>query len=255
VLKFLRLFIPRKLIGYFKGYRPVKCKSADIAFHMRVFRDTDAALQSLPKLRHFFPDSRVFVIFDGVEVSDDFAEFCKKINIEVLGGERLYTFGTGGRLVHRMLEVYMQSPRKWLVKIDPDTVVHRHLSWMPRKLGIFGTYQQTVFLQGTYISSSIQGGFVGMTHETAQKLYDSQAFLNPELYNPEESYAKDRPRIIGYVRKRGISEDWIFGYVLSVSGMSCYNFEEVLCNWRVPVSNSKLKYAFTHPAVLKDEDL
>ena len=56
-----------------------------------------------------------------------------------------------------MLMIFFEQPTRYLLKIDPDTVIHRRFKYLPVRNGLFGTLQTQVE------SPSIQGGCMGFT--------------------------------------------------------------------------------------------
>ena len=216
---------------------------ADLYFWMSVHHDAPAAEQCLGDLRRHYPKARVVLRGDG-DNDPRLASLREAFAAEVHFGPRLFPVENGSALVIVMLEMFLATDCRYLLKIDPDTHVHRPLAHLPQREGIFGT------LQGAPEYRSIQGGCLGMTRQAAQTLYDSGLLASPDLRQPERRRAEsdywrilaDRARDLGLA-----SFDWSIGWAAKELGIDLFEFAEVRSQWLIPVENDRLQFAITHP--------
>ncbi len=212
----------------------------DLTFFTHVHRDAARLEWMLGQLRGHYPASRVIVCSDG-DPDPQLEKIADNSGAEFHLGERLYAIEFGGRIMHRLLELFFEQPTAFLFKIDPDTGVHRRLAWLPRHSGVFGTLQSNPLL------CSIQGGCCGFSREAAERMFYSEAFLCRSLEHPETTWAGHEP-LLKYMKRVGrVSTDWLTGYVATVLGIPQFGFSEVHATWGGHVSNPNLRYAITHP--------
>jgi hypothetical protein len=212
----------------------------DLTFFVQVHHDAERLAWMLQRLRGLYPESRVVVCSDG---DDDprLPTIAERANAEFYLGENLYALGHGGKVCHRMLELFFQQPSRWLFKVDPDTCFHRRFAYLPAHPGVFGTLQCNPTL------CSIQGGCCGFSREASERMFRSEAFLCPSLLDAERTWAR-HPPLWRYMEKvQRVSKDWMCGYVATALGVAQFGFDEVLSRWKKPVSNPGLRYAVTHP--------
>lgn len=220
-------------------YESVQCMDEAIAFYIQTFEDQDFAFHRALQLRRQYPGARILVRSDGGGCrSKRWGDF----GIEFFNEERLFTISNGGMVVQRMLELHLQNPRPYLIKIDPDTLSARRLDHLPGKEGLFGT------LQGPFASRSIQGGFIGITLNAALAIIESRLLLDETLKEPDRSidpymlYLKQRANRTGLT-----SFDTLLGWCASRLGIEMFDFPEVSCDWKVSPDNQGLRWAMIHP--------
>lgn len=205
----------------------------DLTFYFGVYKDVGRARSAIHSVRQHYPGARLLVVSDG---DDDptWQEF------GAVYGERLYPLRNGGRMIHRMLSLFLGRPTQYLFKLDTDTVAHRRFHELPVKSGVFGHLQRLG--DG---SRTVQGGFQGFTLEAAQTLHCG--LLDSEELCDHKVWAKDE-WLLKYVEGRGlISTDWLLGYAADRLGVEMYEYREIWSNWkRKPAEPSR--YAFVHPS-------
>lgn len=218
---------------------------ADIAFSLRTYYNTGLTRQCLKSLRKSFPKARVMVISDGDNSTpSDFKEF----NVEFHCGNHLYYAGAGGRLIQRMLELFLRGDEETLVKIDPDTKVWRRFYWIPEGYGMWGTLQNDGYI------NSIQGGCTLISNGAANMIENSGLLLMDALKDYNTTYALS-PFIKQYCDSGKLGEDWIIGYVNAILGIPMYGFTEVKSLWDKPPLNVDLEFAVTHPHKEENDEL
>ncbi|MGV3483655.1 MAG: hypothetical protein ACO1RT_04455 [Planctomycetaceae bacterium] len=213
---------------------------SDLTFLVHSFHDSVQLRAMLAECRLYYPQARVIVCSDGDE-NPDLTSIAQSVNAEFHRGENLYAQGNGGKVCHRMLELFLRRPTRYLFKVDPDTGFHRRFEYLPAASGMFGTLQSSPLL------CSIQGGCCGITLDWAATMYTQKLFLDAGLLDAPATWATYEPLWRHMQRVRRVSSDWIFGYVATAIGCPQFGFPEVRSHWRSPVENRDLLYAITHP--------
>ena len=219
----------------------------DITFWMSVYRDGRLACRTLEDLRRHYPMARVIVRSDG---DDDpmHHRLADRHRLEYRLEDRLFPIENGGRLVHRMLQMLLERPTRYLFKIDPDTAVHRRFAFMPDRNGHFGT------VQGRDGHRSVQGGCLGFTQGAAESLLESGLLLNARLASPQRTDTLSHWTMLEFrARTFGLASfDWSLGWAAERLGIPVFDFPEVLCvsyrnRARLP-RRINGQFAMTHPA-------
>jgi hypothetical protein len=218
---------------------------ADLCFSLRTYKDADRLFLCLDNLRKHYPRARVIVISDGDPdiKKTDLLEY----KVEFHHGEHLYYPGAGGKIIQRMIELFLfrnNCSQKFLMKIDTDTTIHRRFKWIPDGYGMCGTLQNDGWI------NSIQGGFIGLDFHVVADIYRSGLCAWPGLEDYALTYALS-PFIQNYCKTR-LGEDWIFGYIAARLGIPLFGFEEVCCQWLDIPENHDTIYAVTHPSYEKE---
>jgi len=219
----------------------------DITFFLGLYRDLDRAEGALCRLREHFPDARVIVRSDG-DRNPKNRELSERYDVEYLEEERLYPIENGGAMVARILELCLDKPTRYLIKIDTDTAVYRRFHFLPEQNGVFGTKQSN--RQGHF--HYIQGGCMGFSEDATRLIVDSGVLEDPRLKDPktyrlESGYFR---RMSRRVHRTGLcSFDWIIGWAASELEIPIFAFSEVFSRGfpENNVNNDDLKYAITHP--------
>ena len=218
----------------------------DITFFIGIYRDRVRAEGALARLREHFPDARVIARSDGDKDPKN-RKLPERFDVDYREEERLYPIENGGAMISRMLELYLEQPTRYLLKIDTDTAAYRRFHFLPREKGVFGKVQNSK--QGCI---SVQGGFTGLTEETARCILDSGVLDDDRLKDPisyrlESAYFD---RMAYRVERTGLCGfDWIVGWVAHKLELPLISFSEVHCKWlpKHNVKNDDLKFAMTHP--------
>jgi hypothetical protein len=219
----------------------------DLTFFMGLYRDRERAIGALSLLRKHYPNVRVIVRSDGDHDPLNH-ELTERFNVEYLAEERLYSIEHGGAMVARSLQLFLNMPTRYLIKIDTDTAVHRRLHFLPDISGIYGRIQTNK--EGLY--PSVQGGCVIFSQEAASRIIDSGILMDPRLKDPW-TYRNDS----GYLRRMGrrvnrcglCSYDWMIGWAADELQIPMLSFSEVnsRAKLREQDKNEDLRYAITHP--------
>lgn len=222
-----------------------------LTFYLQVYRDPAAAAQCLRSLRRHYPRSRVIVLSDG---DDDprFAVLARKHGAEYHLGERLYPVENGGRMVHRMLEIFLESPSDFLIKIDTDTCVHRRFRYLPEGHAVYGTLEWQTWGCGTKLDfPNVQGGCTLYSLDAARRIVSSGLLLSDDLLDYEATYA-DTADIVARARDDGlISTDFVSRWVCRELGIMPQEFDEVRSLYRGEIAKDGEGFAVTHPHKLR----
>lgn len=215
-------------------------QDSDLTFLVHTFQDVLPLQAMLVDCRRHYPLARIIVCSDGDD-QRQLSLVAHRVGAEFHRGEHLYAEGNGGKVCHRMLELYLREPTAYLFKVDPDTGFHRRFQYLPDHSGMFGTLQCNPLL------CSIQGGCCGITLDWATKMHAQRLFLNSSLQDPPATWAAHEPLWRHMKKVRRVSSDWMFGYVATAVGCPQFGFPEVRSQWKIPVKNAAGLYAITHP--------
>jgi hypothetical protein len=143
-----------------------------------------------------------------------------------------------------MLVFFLEKPTRYLLKIDPDTVIHRRFHYLPVRSGLFGT------LQGGPETPSIQGGCMGFTRDSAEQILQSEMLRDTRLREPAK-FINDSPyfvRMTVRASRCGLASfDWILAWIAGELGIPMYPFDEVNSGWLQAPPNPTQRYAVSHP--------
>jgi hypothetical protein len=218
-------------------------RDGDLTFFALVYKNYDAAVECLRDLRKHYPASSVILRSDG-DPDPRFPILAERNNVDFRGELRLFGIENGGAVIERMLELFLEKPTPYLLKIDPDTVCHRRLHYLPDRTGLFGT------LQGEKDTPSIQGGCLGFTQNSAEQILKSQMLRDSRMREPAK-FINDSPYFVRMTHRANrcglASFDWIVAWIASELGIPMYPFDEVSSGWQQAPPNPDLQYAMTHP--------
>lgn len=122
---------------------------------------------------------------------------------------------------------YCSSWHKYMLRLDPDTVCHRPINFVPNA-DMFGT-----FIKGK--QPHIQGGCIGFSIELAQA-FCKTTFANPNVF-PE--YCSKNEHYSDLVLYRLVKDQLPLMKIEHWSEVSCHPYIEPIVD--------KESYAFTHP--------
>ena len=219
----------------------------DITFFMGLYQDVDRAKGALARLRDHYPSAKVIVRSDGDNNAEN-SKLTERFGVEYLEEKRLYPAEHGGAMITRILEILLDNPTRYLLKIDTDTAIYRRFNFLPEESGVFGSTQTSRF----HGCVSIQGGFVGFTMDAARRIHDSGCLNDPRLKNLQ-TYRSESPyfaRMANRVKRTGLcSFDWLIGWAAHELEIPMFTFSEVHCCGMAKnnIENRKLRYAITHP--------
>ncbi|MDT4968323.1 MAG: hypothetical protein QOJ64_3060, partial [Acidobacteriota bacterium] len=157
----------------------------DLTFFALVYKNYDATAECLLDLRRHYPSSRVILRSDG-DPDPRFPILARRNEVDFRAEPRLFGIENGGAVIERMLVIFLEKPTRYLIKIDPDTVIHRRFQYLPIRSGLFGTPQ------GGEETPSIQGGCIGFTRDIAQRILQSGMLRDSRLKEPAR-FINDSP--------------------------------------------------------------
>jgi hypothetical protein len=215
----------------------------DLTFFALVYKDYDATVAFLKELRTHYLSSRVILRSDGDE-DPRFPLLARGHRVDFLGELRLFGIENGGAVIERMLELFLERPTRYLLKIDPDTVIHRRFKYLPVRSGVFGT------LQCEEETPSVQGGCMGFSRDAADRILQSRMLRDVRLKEPAK-FINDSAyffRMAYRANRCGLASfDWIVAWVAGELGIPLFRFDEVNCGWQQPPPNPEGRYAVSHP--------
>ena len=214
-----------------------------LTFVMELWRELHEALWSCVHIRRHHPNSRLVLIANESPHVTELAEIAEFVNAEFYTGRQLLDVQHGGRILHQRLDYCLRNPTPFLIKIDADAKLARPFSHMPEQPSLFGTVTQDYTKRRT-----VQGGCYGMSLEVAQRLYDTEAFLDPTLADYKSTWGIAGHIQEGVARTGRIFEDWICGYVVNSLGFPIVSHADFGSAWKVPPKNPPpYQFAVTHP--------
>ena len=220
------------------GYR-----DDDLTFFALVYKDYEAVQQCLADLRKHYTASRVILRSDG-DPDPRYEDLAERHDVHFRCESRLFTIQHGGAVIERMFELFFEKPTRFLFKIDPDTVLHRRMLYLPDRSGIFGTPQ------GELHTPSIQGGCMGFSRVAAEDILRSAMLRDARLREPA-NYEHESPYFIRMAHRAArcglASFDWGLSWIASELGIPMFAFDEISSGWQQPPGNDNLRYAVTHP--------
>lgn len=211
------------------------------AFFIGVYQDQSEARENILILKALYPESPILSIADGVENSS-YQTFCSDLKVIYQQGLRLKLMNKGGLWTERFLKLYLeQTNSDYLIKIDPDTGIHRSLRYLP-ECDLFGS------VINDQDRSHIQGGAIGFSRSAARKIVNSGLLGSQEYCTHRYAYPRYQPPYL----KTGedSSSQWlsvedliVFDVALKL-GLKIQDYAEVSCHWRTPALGD---FAFVHP--------
>ena len=215
----------------------------DLTFFALTYKDYEATAKCLGDLRKHYPASRVVLRSDG-DPDPRFLILSNNHNVDFRGELRLFGIENGGAVIERMLELFFEKPTRYLLKIDPDTVIHRRFRYLPVRNGLFGT------LQTELETPSVQGGCMGLTRDAAEQILQSGMLRDSRLREPAK-FIGDSPYFVRMAHRANrcglASFDWMLPWIASELKIPIYPFDEVNSGWQQPPPNSNQRYAVSHP--------
>jgi hypothetical protein len=218
----------------------------DLTFFALTYKDYEATAECLGDLRKHYSASRVILRSDG-DPDPRFPILANHHNVDFRGELRLFGIENGGAVIERMLELFFEKPTRYLLKIDPDTVIHRRFRYLPVRNGLFGT------LQCGQDTPSIQGGCLGLTRDAAEQILQSGMLRDSRLREPAK-FIGDSPYFVRMAHRANrcglASFDWMLPWIASELKIPIYPFDEVDSGWQQAPPNSGQRYAVSHPRAM-----
>lgn len=231
------------------SFRRVSYTDADLTFFMQVHNDHRRARWAITNLRRHFPSAPLIIVSDD-DASPVWPKLARRFGATYHQGDALYGTASGGQIVQRMLDCFMEAPTDYLFKIDTDTQTHRRFDFLPTGRCVFGTLEWQTFARKESLHDlpSVQGGFVGYTREAAELIQQSHVLLSPDLVDDYSGTYADVPEIRERAERGMVSTDFLARYACRKLAIDCVSFPEVRSQYRGRVQLKRPdEYAFTHP--------
>jgi hypothetical protein len=193
----------------------------DVAFGIQVFESYDQLSWCLPHLRGHYPSSRVMIIADG----------------------------DGHRYARRLLGCLLSGPERYLFRLDPDALVWRRFTSLPRFSCMFGTIEtlSEAHLDEVRFPPNLQGGCIGLTRDVASEILGSRLLTKRNCsVAPESTWARCRDMQMT-VNRGAVSDDFLLTWAAGELGIPIVDSPEIRSRWRRTPSNDNRRYAVTHP--------
>lgn len=221
-----------------------------VCFVFHVWNDHELGKRLARQLRQYHPDSDIIAIADGAEADQPgFAEFCQGLGVRYVVGDRLKTRLEGARWTERFMNLYLtHSDAPVLVRLDPDTFVHRPFAYFPPG-DYFGQWQNHE------AGIHVQGACAGFSRRACTDLIESGLLHDPKYllgtYHYER-YGMYRHPDEAHSTEKVTAEDIVLGDIFSkrLDHLSISNWLEVAGGMLfrgIPPENADLKLAATHP--------
>jgi hypothetical protein len=174
---------------------------SDLLFVMHVHNDDDQLVTSnVNRINSLYPESSMVLIYDGVPVR---GHVCVEI-----AGDRLKIAGKLGQWTERYLKTFLDTDKPYLIKIDPDTKVHRPIVNLP------DPSVECIFCR-MGVDRVPHGGALGFTRPMAERLLSSGWLHDPTVlrYHIHHAYQDQMLRTIVWSKKLSVSVRRDFGWV------------------------------------------
>jgi hypothetical protein len=192
----------------------------------------------LASVRAAYPDAPLVVISDGV-YDPDYPVLCAQQRARYVPDEFLKRIECGGAWWERLLTLGLQTGADYLVKIDPDTLVHRPFQGDPPG-AISGTMQRHA--SGRQM---VQGGCQVIAAAAARRLLDPALIGAPELAE-RKLYVWDGPADDRRIDALSyLSTDKSLLHLSQRAKLALADWDEVGSEWGAPAPTGD--YAVTHP--------
>ena len=219
----------------------------DVAFGIQVFKSYDQLSWCLPHLREHYPSSRVTIIGDGDGVN--YRILAGKWNCDYVVGQHLMRLESGHRYVRRLLACLLSGPERYLFRLDPDALVWRRFTSLPRFSCMFGTIEtlSEAHLDEVAFPPNLQGGCIGLTRDVASEILGSRLLTRRNCSIAAEStWARCRDMQMT-VNRGAVSDDFLLTWAAGELGIPIVDSPEIRSRWRRTPSNDNRRYAVTHP--------
>lgn len=212
----------------------------ELCFLITVYDEWELTKRNVSDTHKYHPSAQVIVLSDGT---------CPISNsLELISKERLKLPDSGGTWVHNYLATFLsESDKPYLIKIDPDTKLHRAIRVIPKSYDVWGYIH-------THSSGRpvIESNSIGLTRTAVSTIVESNYLLepyynedNPITYLPLSKLGDSTPR----ASLRVPMTDWMLLDVLMRLRLSIGPWPEACCI-KALATNPMREYALTHPHTL-----
>lgn len=142
-------------------------------FLFHVCNDEPLAIRLIREIRSLYPSNPILAIADGHTNDQPFRDEVASQRVELVEGEWLKAPETGGAWVERMLREFLtRSEAEVLIKLDPDSRLHRRFKSMPRG-DWFGS------INHSYFRPLVRGGCLGLSRRACELILASEILSDP----------------------------------------------------------------------------
>lgn len=195
----------------------------------------------LGNLRRANPNAPVRVISDGVN-DQGYDKVCRRFRVDYVAGRYLKRIECGGAWWVRVLEEGLKTGADWIVKIDPDTQIHRPFRTPPT-----GDIAGTIDHKGTP-DENVLGGCQAIRREAAEEILKSGILESPELTD-HKTFNPDEPTRRHWRARAYMGSDMSLAWVGRNLGLTNGEWGDVGIDWKGPAPQGD--FAATHPHKLK----
>ena len=206
----------------------------DLTFALHTYHDAELANWCMGNVRKQFPDCRIILLSDG-DTDARLPAFAEKNNAEFSITERLMLTNKGTEFLKNRLAKFMLKPTKFLLKIDPDSGVHRRFRYLPA-YDVFGNV-----VYGSNIGpKEVYGGFVGTSLQAVTEMLASGVLDSAELKSVLRTWkVEDNGTLL-------LNEDGAYIDACNRLDFEIGPFPEIRTLFKYK-KNRNNRYAITHP--------
>lgn len=207
------------------------------AFALNVYNDQHLATRAVSQILQHCPASPIIIISDGIPLQDDL-----KKHTLWFEHARVKSKGMGGLWTHRYLSLFLEhTSSSHLLRIDPDTCVHRPFKLPEGDYDIFGT-------PGANYSPYIRGGCIGFTRACAETLVKSRRLLAPIFAKHNYArYSHYKWPHEEYSNEPLAFQDYIVADLVKEFGFKIKQWDEVNILGNLNTIPEAGNFAITHP--------
>jgi hypothetical protein len=208
----------------------VRADSVRIFWFIQTYRDLPKLRKTLTRLRKLYPEAPVLVVSDG-DSNPAIERACDKYLVKFILQSRLFGVEHGGEVTQRMLEAFLTTDADVLIKIDPDTNIHRRFSVMPSRMdpNVYGSVQSGGSASNSIVS--IQGGCVIVPRQAAVLLANS-SLLNSDRLKPPALEWVVSTELSARAASGLTSSDHTLGWACRELRLLCKDHPEVCSRYR-----------------------
>ena len=209
-----------------------------IVFGMTIYQEGERQLAvCLEKLRQAYREAVAFCISDGVH-SPEYSRVCRQFGVDYTEDRRLKRLSCGVKWWDRFFRVGSRYDPSYLIKIDPDTIIHRPFHSFPG-VDLFGTLDHR-----SREMEHIQGGCQGFRIDAVKRLLESGICQDP-VYCDRAVWAPAECEFQGDY----LSTDFTLIHMVKRLGLRFDDWDEVDCRYVSQLGSRSWKTdaAATHP--------
>lgn len=212
-----------------------------LLFFTNVFFDFALAQDTLTRVRHQYPNSKILVRLDGSD-SEEFKYFCRTINAEIFKEKNLYQEGNGGAITQRSFELMLHYHADYYIKIETDTIPINPLNFslLSNNKITVNFFSDRPSIKNHY--TCIYGGVVIHPKKLIKEIFESNLLLD-EKYLGFSYFNRTW-------QKKMACQDRIIADVFKQLKIQCDAREDLIFSRAIPVTptkTQKINLCFYHP--------